>query len=148
MTSDDVPEVLTLEAELFPYDAWSAEAYRAELGGDSRYYVIAEEDGVIAGWAGLATGGAQADVMTIGVRHTAQRRGTGALLLTALLDEAKERGAPEVFLDVRVDNEPAIRLYERFGFTRVGLRKNYYPPDGTDAIVMRRDHQASGMGES
>jgi ribosomal-protein-alanine N-acetyltransferase len=69
----------------------------------------------------------------------------GATLLTALLDEAAVRDCAEVFLDVRADNDRARRLYERFGFTAVGVRKRYYQPSGVDAIVMVRDSRPGGV---
>jgi ribosomal-protein-alanine N-acetyltransferase len=140
MTLDDLPGVLELEHLLFTDDAWSEETYRSELTdpGGTRHYVLAEEDDRLAGWAGLAAVGGQGDVLTIGVRTELQGRGIGAMLLTALLDEAAVRGCAEVFLDVRADNDRARRLYERFGFRAVGIRKRYYQPSGVDAIVMVR----------
>jgi [ribosomal protein S18]-alanine N-acetyltransferase len=142
MTADDLPDVMALEHVLFPDDAWSEQAYREELADltGTRHYVVVEDDqGRFAGWAGLAAVGGQADVLTIGVRPELQGQGLGARMLTALLDEAAARGCPEVFLDVRADNDRARRLYERFGFTQVGVRKRYYQPSGVDAIVMVRE---------
>jgi ribosomal-protein-alanine N-acetyltransferase len=147
MTLDDLPGVLELEHVLFTDDAWSEDTYRSELAdpGGSRHYVLAEDDGVLAGWAGLAAVGGQGDVLTIGVRPERQGRGVGSALLTALLDEAAVRDCTEVFLDVRADNDRARRLYERFGFTAVGVRKRYYQPSGVDAIVMVRDSRTGGV---
>jgi [ribosomal protein S18]-alanine N-acetyltransferase len=141
LTFDDLPGVLELENVLFTDDAWSEQTYRGELAdpGGTRHYILAEEDGVLAGWAGLAAAGGQGDVLTIGVRPELQGRGVGSILLTALLEEAALRGCGEVFLDVRADNDRARRLYERFGFTAVGVRKRYYQPSGVDAIVMVRE---------
>jgi ribosomal-protein-alanine N-acetyltransferase len=141
MTLDDLPGVLELEHLLFTDDAWSEETYRGELAepGGTRHYVLAEEDDLLAGWAGLAVAGGQGDVLTIGVRPELQGRGVGSMLLTALLDEAAVRHCGEVFLDVRADNDRARRLYERFGFTAIGVRKRYYQPSGVDAIVMVRE---------
>lgn len=147
LTVDDLPAVLELEHLLFPDDAWSEATYRAELteSGGTRHYVgLDGDDGPLAGWAGLAAAGGQADVLTIGVRPELQGRGLGAALLTELLGEATARGCAEVFLDVRADNDRARRLYERFGFTPVGVRKRYYRPSGMDAIVMVRDSRLRG----
>ena len=58
-------------------------------------------------------------------------------MLVALLDEAKRRGVAHVDLEVRADNDSARRLYERHGFVDIAVRRNYYQPSGTDAIVMR-----------
>ncbi|HEX2313800.1 MAG TPA: ribosomal protein S18-alanine N-acetyltransferase [Thermomonospora sp.] len=141
MTGDDVPAVMALENATFPEDAWSEDMLRGELAAQpgTRHYVVAEEpSGAIVGYAGLSAAGGQADVQTIAVRADRRGRGLGAALLTALLDEAGRRGCAEVFLEVRADNDTARALYERYGFERIGLRRRYYQPSGTDAIVMRR----------
>jgi ribosomal-protein-alanine N-acetyltransferase len=131
-----IDAVTALERELFD-DAWSAEMFWNELAqGASRTYLVVEEDGAVVGYAGLADMGDEAYVQTIGVTRTHQGRGLGARLLQALLDDAERRGAPRVGLEVRVDNAPAIALYERFGFRGIAVRKRYYQPSGTDALVM------------
>jgi ribosomal-protein-alanine N-acetyltransferase len=151
MTAADLPAVLRLEHELFPEDAWSEQMLVGELADQprTRHYVVAvaqaSEPGQaeeIIGYAGLAAAGGQADVQTIGVLPHRQGGGVGAALLTELLEEAARRGCEAVFLEVRADNDRARRLYERFGFDRIGLRKRYYQPSGVDAIVMRRELRA------
>jgi ribosomal-protein-alanine N-acetyltransferase len=68
-----------------------------------------------------------------------QRRGIGRALLQAILDHAE--GAT-VFLEVRTDNDSAIRLYRSEGFDVIGIRRRYYRPSGADAFTMRRQaHQ-------
>ncbi|HEX4659528.1 MAG TPA: GNAT family N-acetyltransferase, partial [Streptosporangiaceae bacterium] len=71
-------------------------------------------------------------------------RGTGSALLEELLAEAARRGCTEVFLEVRTDNMRAQRLYRRYGFVEIGIRKGYYQPSGADALVMRRDRADPG----
>jgi ribosomal-protein-alanine N-acetyltransferase len=98
---------------------------------------VAEEAGVITGYGGLAEAGGQADVLTLAVAEDQWGRGIGGALLDGLLEEATRRGCTEVFLEVRVDNERAQRLYRRRGFTGIGVRRGYYQPSNTDALVMR-----------
>jgi ribosomal-protein-alanine N-acetyltransferase len=74
-------------------------------------------------------------VQNIAVRRGVQRRGIGRLLLEALLAEAGRR---RVLLEVAVDNEPAQRLYATYDFEPVGVRRGYYQPSNTDALVMMR----------
>ncbi|WP_281181855.1 ribosomal protein S18-alanine N-acetyltransferase [Actinomadura macra] len=140
MTGADLPAVHRLESVLFPEDAWSEGMLRDELAEQprTRHYVVAEEQKEIIGYAGLAAAGGQADVQTIGVRADRRGAGIGAALLTELMDEAVRRESEAVFLEVRADNTGARRLYERFGFGQVGIRKRYYQPSNVDAIVMRR----------
>ncbi len=159
----DLVDVIALEHELFPEDPWSPEMFADEVAQppDSRLYLIAEAEGgdggvaasevvsgrgalggpVTAGYAGLlfVPGGTQSDVLTIAVRPACWGRGIGSALLAALLDAARERGCAEVFLEVRADNPRAHGLYLRRGFEDLGIRRGYYQPSGTDAIVMRKD---------
>ncbi|GAA4248611.1 hypothetical protein GCM10022255_029330 [Dactylosporangium darangshiense] len=98
--------------------------------------------GRIVGYAGLAVSPPdEAWVQNIGVRGDAQRRGIGRRLLEALLDEAARRGARQVLLEVAVDNAPAQKLYAQYGFEAVGIRRGYYQPSNTDALVMMREQQ-------
>lgn len=140
MEHADLPGVASLEEQLFREDAWSAGMLASELNGaPDRYYLIAEDEAGIAGYAGLlAPGGDQADVLTLAVAQHRWGEGIGATLLHALLAEAGRRECTEVYLEVRVDNERAQRLYRRNGFTAAGVRRGYYQPSGTDALVMRR----------
>ena len=136
-----VEPVLVLEHELFGDETWSAAAFWNELAeGDTRHYVVALDGDRVLGYAGLGVIGDEAHVLTIGVAGAAQGRGTGTALLRDLLAAAGDR---TVLLDVRVDNDPARRLYERHGFVAVGRRRRYYQPSGTDALVMSRPAPAT-----
>ena len=141
LTPRHVDLLMTYEHELFGNDSWTAQGYRAELADtDSRYYVAAEDEaGELLGWAGLMVVADAAEILTVGVVPAAQRRGLARLMLAALYDEARRRGARELFLEVRVDNAAAIALYESVGFVTVGLRKRYYRVSGADAYTMRRE---------
>ncbi len=140
MTRADIDAVLRLEHEVFGEEAWTRAMLEGEIAQQpaSRHYLVAEEDGAVIGYAGLLAAGVQADVLTIGVALDRWGQGTGAALLDGLLAEAVRRGCAEVFLEVRTDNARAQRLYRKYGFTEIGVRKGYYQPSGTDALVMRR----------
>jgi ribosomal-protein-alanine N-acetyltransferase len=148
MAVADLAEVIALEHELFPDDAWSPEMFASELArtdGDRLYLVASLEEQALAGYCGMmfvpggGPGGGQADVMTVAVREDCWGHGIGSLLLSAMLDAARDRGCGEVFLEVRADNDRAHGLYLRRGFKDIGVRKGYYQPSGTDAIVMRKE---------
>ena len=130
--------LLAIEADLFGEEQWSAAMFWNELA-NRNFYLIALEGGEIVGYAGLSVNGREAWVQNIAVRRDRQRHGTGRALLEALLDEARSRGAGTVLLEVAVDNGPAQRLYHHYGFETVGVRRGYYQPSNTDALVMRRD---------
>ncbi|WP_250214196.1 ribosomal protein S18-alanine N-acetyltransferase [Acrocarpospora catenulata] len=139
MTTGDLPAVMAIERATFPSDAWSEGMMRGELADQprTRHYLVAEVEGQVVGYAGLAVSADQGDVQTIAVYAEHRRSGIGSQLLTELLAEAGRRGATEIFLEVRADNPAAQAMYERFGFTSFGVRRRYYD-DGTDAITMVR----------
>jgi [ribosomal protein S18]-alanine N-acetyltransferase len=141
MTPADLEAVLGLEHAIFGEEAWSRQMLEGELSEQprSRYYLVADGDDGIVGYGGLLVVGVQADVLTLAVAADWWGHGTGSALLEALLAEAARRGCTEVFLEVRTDNVRAQRLYRRFGFSQIGIRKGYYQPSGADALVMRRD---------
>lgn len=135
----DIAAVTDLEALLFPTDSpWTAEMFWSELAARHHYVVHHRGDdpaGPIDGYAGLAGHPDQAEVQTIGVHPDSRGSGLGRALLQELLAVAGER---PVLLEVRTDNDPALRLYESVGFRRIGLRRKYYRPSGADAYTMRR----------
>jgi ribosomal-protein-alanine N-acetyltransferase len=140
MTHGHLPAVIRLEHDLFGDEAWSEAMLAAELDGaaSGRYYLVAEDGGVLVGYAGLLSpGGGQADVLTMAVVQDRWGQRIGALLLDALVAEAARRGCTDVFLEVRVDNDRAQRLYRSRGFAEIGIRRGYYQPSGTDALVMQ-----------
>lgn len=138
----DIDPVLELEKDLFPEDAWSRGMFWSELaharGAEAtRRYLVAEREGRIVGYAGLASSGDQADVQTIAVARDLQGTGLGGRLLEELLRAATAFECHEVLLECRVDNVRAQKLYERYGFEPIGFRRGYYQPGNVDALVMR-----------
>ena len=150
----DVPQVAELERQLFGASAWSEAMVAGELHAPGRWYVAAVEGAdTVVGYAGLWFDGDVTQVMTIGVASAVQRQGIGAALLAALLDRSRELAASAVLLEVRVDNAPAMALYERFGFTVIARRRRYYQPEDADAWTMRLDlagdaDAADGTGDA
>ncbi|MGN9766022.1 ribosomal protein S18-alanine N-acetyltransferase [Micromonospora sp. SD12] len=133
-----VDEVLPIEADLFGAEQWSAAMFWNELA-NGHFYLVATDDGEVLGYAGLAVAPPdEAWVQNVAVRRDAQRRGVGRLLLEALLAEAARLGARSTLLEVAADNAPAQKLYATYGFEPIGVRRGYYQPSNTDALVMQR----------
>ncbi|MDO4242026.1 MAG: ribosomal protein S18-alanine N-acetyltransferase, partial [Microbacteriaceae bacterium] len=133
----DVPEIAALEQQIFGSHAWSEAAVYEEVAGQHRDYFVAEIAGKIAGYAGVLTLGGEADVQTIALAESSRGHGLGRQLLLELGTAATERGAKQIFLEVRADNPTAIALYQKFGFTQIAVREKYYQPGGIDAVIMR-----------
>lgn len=135
----DIPALVGLDRRLFGAHAWHAPTWWAELAGrPQRRYVVAERDGEVIGYTGLDLQPDVADIMTIGVDSRAQGSGLGRRLLDDAIDHARESGCRTMLLEVRADNEAAKRLYARTGFTQLSVRRRYYQPEGTDALVLRK----------
>ncbi|HET8680898.1 MAG TPA: ribosomal protein S18-alanine N-acetyltransferase [Micromonosporaceae bacterium] len=134
-----VDEVMPIEADLFGAERWSAPMFWNELANGHYYLAAVGDDGAVLGYAGLAVSAPdEAWVQNLAVRRDAQRHGTGRALLEGLLAEAARRGVRKTMLEVAVDNVAAQRLYAGYGFDVVGVRRGYYQPSNTDALVMMR----------
>lgn len=139
---NDLAGLMRLEEASFPKDAWSEGTMRRALESPhSRMMVLEDVDAPsqILGYASVlaARGSGEADVETINIDPACRRGGWATRLLRELAGWASTRGAKELFLEVRANGEPAIRLYEKLGFVEIGRRANYYRAEGQDAIVMR-----------
>jgi ribosomal-protein-alanine N-acetyltransferase len=137
-----IDPALAIEADLFGAEQWSAAMFWNELANGHSYLVALDDDAAVLGYAGLAVNPPdEAWVQNIAVRRDVQRGGIGRTLLEALLAEADRRGAHKILLEVAADNGPAQRLYAMYGFEVVGVRRGYYQPSNTDALVMMRDER-------
>jgi ribosomal-protein-alanine N-acetyltransferase len=133
-----IEDVLAIEEDLFGEEKWTAGMFWSELANGHRYFA-ALSDGLV-GYAGLAISPpGEAWVNNIAVRRDRQHRGIGRALLDRLLAVAREHGVRYTFLEVAKDNVPAQRLYDAYGFDVIGVRRGYYQPSNTDALVMRRE---------
>lgn len=149
----DVPGIMRLERLTFPLDAWSEQSMRAELASEHTQYLVVDDGGCLAGYAGALAprGAADADIQTIAIAPAARRRGWATRLLGELAAWSESRGARHLFLEVREGAEAARALYGQLGFTEIGRRPRYYPGDGADAIVMRAETRSVALaarGES
>ncbi|MBN1173276.1 MAG: ribosomal protein S18-alanine N-acetyltransferase [Micromonosporaceae bacterium] len=133
-----IEQVLPIEEELFGPERWTAGMFWNELANANYYVVALDSDGGVAGYAGLTASAEEAWVQNIAVRRDRQRHGIGRALLEDLLGEARRQGASSTLLEVAVDNAPAQLLYASYGFEPVGIRRGYYQPTNTDALVMMR----------
>lgn len=144
----DVAAVAALEGPLFGAHAWSAAQVWSELARvpESRWYVVALRGEQLVGYAGLFAVPPEADIQTVAVAPQEQGRGTGGILVSALLRRSMQLGVTALRLEVRADNAPALRLYERLGFTVDGRRRDYYGR-GSDAMLMSRRVDTGGGGD-
>jgi ribosomal-protein-alanine N-acetyltransferase len=138
--SMDIPVLVSLDKELFPYSPWSSGQYREEISAPTRHFIVALDEGQnIVGYAGVfAPGGAEADILTVGV--IAQHRGQGIAraLMAGITQWAIAQGSIAMMLEVKTDNAAAISLYESLEYSKLNIRKDYFG-SGLDALVMRKE---------
>ena len=131
--------VMAIERTVYPRP-WSPSLFLSEMSsGRSRCYIVALQGREVLGYGGLISYGDEAHVTTIAVDPEQQRRKIGTRLLYELIRESQRMGAHAVSLEVRVTNWGAQRMYARFGFRPVGVRKGYYQETNEDALVMWTD---------
>ncbi|HWC71779.1 MAG TPA: ribosomal protein S18-alanine N-acetyltransferase [Actinomycetota bacterium] len=131
--------VMAIERQVYARP-WSPNLFVAEMSESSnRCYLVARVDKTVVGYGGLICYGDEAHVTNIAVDPQQHRLGIGTRLLHGLITHAIEMGGHAVSLEVRVTNWGAQRMYGRFGFHPVGIRRNYYQELHEDAVVMWTD---------
>ena len=128
--------VLRIEAQVYP-TPWTHGLFVSELAlRSTRAYFVARVGREVVGYAGLMMSLNDGHITTVAVDPDWQREGVATRLLIALAREAIGRGATALTLEVRLSHHGAQRLYQRFGFSPVGVRKGYYADSGEDALIM------------
>ena len=163
MKPGDIRQVMEIERQSFP-NTWTRTIYDRELKNKLARYLVAyqplddsapvpPEPGIVGfvrrvlrreplprerilGLVGLWCMMGEGHIVTIAVRHEHRRRGIGELLLVAILETALEAGQDGVTLEYRASNREARALYEKYGFSQVGLRARYYSDNQEDAVLM------------
>ena len=138
MKPQHVAQVAELEKICFS-DPWSEKSVASELDNPLSLWLVAEDDGCVAGYIGSQTVMDESDMMNVAVHPDYRRQGIGEKLVSVLVDALKEKGSHCLTLEVRASNENAISLYKKLDFQQVGLRKNYYHNPKEDALILRKE---------
>lgn len=144
-TPAEIAAMASAHAQAFdvPWD----EAAIADLLGQNGTFGFVALDGDILGMVLCRAVAGEAEVLTLAVPPWTRRKGVARALMAAALAGSRQAGAHAVFLEVAVENAPAVTLYEGLGFTRAGVRKGYYDRGARpreDALVMRLDLTTQG----
>ena len=138
MTDAHVGQVAELEKICFS-DPWSEKSVASELKNPLSLWLVAVDGNRVAGYIGSQSVEGEADVMNVAVHPDYRRQGIARRLVEGLVAALKEKGVYSLALEVRASNAPAISLYERLGFSQVGLRPNYYRNPKEDAYILRKE---------
>ena len=136
MTLDDldsIQDILLTDFDNF----WTYSAFEQELNSEISHFVVAKNNNEIVGFAGLKVIVDEADIMNIVVKKTFRHNGIGSILLENLISYAKANNLKIITLEVNEHNLSAIRLYDKFNFDHIGIRKKYYNGE-SDAIIMSK----------
>ena len=116
---------------------WSYNVLKQELENKNTTYIIAKEKDEVVGFAGISICLDEATLNNIVVKKSCRGKGIGGEMLETLIDLCSDMNLKTFTLEVNVENTPAIKLYEKFGFKNLGIRKKYYN-NTTDAYIMTK----------
>ncbi|PTN38717.1 ribosomal protein S18-alanine N-acetyltransferase [Desulfonatronum sp. SC1] len=140
LSRDELPDVVSLEAELFP-DPWSLGQFQnGHDQGTCRIHGVRDHM-TLVGYISCQVLPPEMEILNMAVLPGFRRRGMGRELVTAAMDHGSALGVVVCHLEVDETNIAALHLYTSLGFSRIGRRRGYYPhPEGArDAVLMRRD---------
>ena len=133
-SEQDIERIMELERGSIVHP-WVRSEFERLISDDGKLCLVAEKDSLIVGYIGAECVLDECNIGNIVTAREYRHTGIGTAVLNALLDELKGRGIVKVFLEVEFDNDPALALYDKTGFQRYGMRKDYYGP-GMDAVLM------------
>lgn len=133
MTAADIPSAREIDINSFSYP-WSEQFFVDELKKDYSRYFVMETDGEILGYVGIWCIYETAELIRIATAPKHLRKGVGSSLMKKIFECSAECGCERMMLEVRASNIGARKLYEKYGFNEISVRKGYY--NGEDAIIM------------
>ena len=138
LTLDDLEEVMEIEPIAFGSHHWSRDSFINELLNPAGFYFAAREreTGRLIGYSGFWLIGEEAHITTLAVHPEHRRKRVGEQLLINDIVKARQLQADWMTLEVRVSNESAQRLYSKYSFKSLGVRRNYYHDNSEDALVL------------
>ena len=134
MREADIGQVMFIENTSF-IQPWTYQTFKTELNNPRTVLDVITHGGGIVAYSGYNVLPDAYDITKIAVITAYRGRGFGEALINNIISEARKNSVRKVILEVGGRNAPAQKLYEKYGFRRVGLRKKYYE-NGDDAILM------------
>lgn len=135
MEAADAEAVSVIERESFSMP-WAAKDFLEMVEADYAHYYVAEVDGRIAGCCGIRNIAGEGEITNVVVAAPYRKKGIARKMMEYMLERAEEIGIGDCTLEVRISNQPAIRLYEGLGFKGEGIRPGFYEKPDEDALIM------------
>lgn len=117
---------------------WSRELFKSELNNPHAFYILAFAGDKLIAYGGITDVAGEGSITNIAVHHEYRQRGIASKILEKIISHGKNENLEFITLEVRESNINAIKLYEKFGFEKVGERKNYYSDNHETAILMTK----------
>lgn len=131
----DLPAIVDIENKSFTHP-WSETMITQTFNNENSFFFIVENQDKVIGYLSFDIITSEVYINNIAVLPNFRGHGAGQLLLSKLIDLCKEKMYYFITLEVRVSNQPAINLYKKLGFIKVGQRKNYYHNPTEDCLLM------------
>jgi len=131
---DDMPGILEIEHDAI-IPPWSHGGILSEIYNDDTLFALAVNGEKIMGFIIMRRNDIECDMFQIAVRHDCRRLGIADALMQTAIKWARHYSLESIFLEVRKSNSPAIKLYKKYGFRQISIRKEYYTNPIEDAIV-------------
>ena len=133
----DLDSLMEIESTAYGEHHWSKDSFANELNNKvAKYYAVKNNKAELVGYMGVWNIVDEAHITTIAVREDYRRMHVGEALIAKMLEDCYNNYVKYITLEVRVGNVPAVKLYEKFGFKSLGVRKGYYQDNGEDALIM------------
>ena len=137
ITNEDVEEVFNIEKLIHPQHHWSKDSFFNEIANNlARYFCVKDTNNKILAFIGFWVILEEAHITTLGTHPDFRNNQLAQTLLIQCIKTCYKEMVKYITLEVRESNVPAINLYEKFGFSSIGMRKNYYQDNGENAIIM------------
>ena len=134
----DSEKIAIIEEECFSVP-WSKKAVEEFIENSLCTMIVAKDKEEIVGYIGLYIIADDCDIANVAVTKNYRGQGIAIALIKLATEYAKNKGVTKMMLEVRESNLPAIRLYEKLGFSTVGIRKNYYTQPKENALLMDKN---------
>lgn len=137
MTKEHLESVYIIETECFSHP-WSRESLESEIENQTSHFLVAIENNEVVGYIGMSIVIDEGYIFNVAVKENSRNKGVATALINELVTYGKKNNFSFITLEVRESNEPARLLYSKFGFIKVGERKDYYTDPKENAILMTK----------
>lgn len=140
MCLSHLDSIMEIEAQCYGPHHWARESFASEINNSISSYSCATQEGKLLGYLGMWKIVDEAHITNLAVKPEFQKQKVATFLIINAIEECYKDKIKFITLEVRVSNTKAKKLYEKFGFKSLGIRKQYYQDNNEDALIMWTDN--------